>query len=457
MMIPTIHWAKHQKFFQILIFFAIWQVLGTTFIQAQSPSSTDDLAQTVRSDAKTLSSAEMFGRGYQNDGHLLAARFIAQRFESIGLEPVPQKEGVESPYFQPFRISLNLVEGPQVLSLNNKTLTIGEEYIINARSKRADFYNSKVKDLGFGMPEKFNKSLKGYVVIFRSGLPEKIANDPVLKKKYASVAGDDVKIDFATKMQAEAVIIIKNKLTASLSNMPADIPIIEVLETAIPKKKIKKCSMKIETGVRSITSQNVVGMVRGSTFPDSVVIVSAHYDHLGRQGEAIFYGGNDNASGTATLISLASYFAKPENKPKCTMLFVAFSGEEAGLLGSRHYVERDPLIPLANTKFILNLDLMANGDEGITAVAGLDYPTDFEQLQAINTKLNAVPQVKGRGNAPNSDHYFFVKNGVKGMFIYTLGGPPHYHDVNDTYEAMVFPKINELQKLLSEFLKWEMN
>ena len=258
------------------------------------------------------------------------------------------------------------------------------------------------------MPENFSKSLKNTVVVFRSGLPEKIANDPVLKKKYASVASDEVKIDFATKMQAEGIVILKNKLTASLSNMPAELPIVEVLDSHLPKKKLKKCVMTVETGIKSVQSQNVIGMVEGSVYPDSFLIVSAHYDHLGMQGDAIFFGGNDNASGTSTLISMAAHYAKPENRPRYSMLFIAFTGEEAGLLGSRHYVERDPLIPLEKTKFILNLDLMANGDEGITAVAGLDYPEDFAALQAINTENNAVSQVKGRTNAPKSSVHVMV-------------------------------------------------
>jgi Zn-dependent M28 family amino/carboxypeptidase len=150
---------------------------------------------------------------------------------------------------------------------------------------------------------------------------------------------------------------------------------------------------------------------------------------------------------------MAEHFAQPENRPRYTMVFIAFGGEEAGLLGSRYYVEKQPLFPLEKTAFILNLDLMANGDEGITAVAGLDYPSLFDQLKALNEKMEAVPQVKGRTNAPNSDHYFFVKNGVRGFFIYTLGGPPHYHDVNDTYQEMRFTKFYEVESLLQAFLE----
>lgn len=427
-------------------------------IQAQFTK--DDLLSRARTHAKILSDSTMNGRGYQEDGHLMAAEYIAKTFKSLGLQPAPLLAESETPYLQPFRITLNLVQSPMSLSLNGVELRDGHDYIAKANSGRGTLEEAKVRDLGYGLPEDFDVSFKDQVVMFRTGLPEKITKDKTLKEAYSRFASDDVKIDFATKMQAAGVIILKEKLTAGLSSMPVEMPVLEVLSSSLPgkpkkkkRKKIKTADMHVFTKFQALTTQNVVGMIRGSVHPDSVVIVSAHYDHLGRQDDAIFYGGNDNASGTAMLLTMAEYFSQTENKPRYTMLFVGFGGEEAGLLGSRYYVEKQPLFPLANTAFILNLDLMANGDEGITAVAGLDFPDQFEQLKVLNEKMEAVPQIKGRSNAPNSDHYFFVKNGVKGFFIYTLGGPPHYHDVNDTYSEMRFSRFYEVETLLQGFLQ----
>jgi aminopeptidase YwaD len=423
-------------------------------VQAQAPDTVLTRAKTF---AKDLASPSMYGRGYQKEGHRIAADYIAAHFQSFGLYPAPSPADPSKPYFQPVRIPVNLIEGEQILLLDGKPLTIGSDFIVHESSARCKLEALKVKDLGYGLPEQFNTGLKGMAIVFRSGLPENIEKDAALKKKYGQFSSDEAKLDFAHKMKVAAVIIVKKKLTASLSQMPIDLPVVEVLEDRFPKKKVKKCNITVNTGFKTTQSQNVAGMVRGKTFPDSVIIVSAHYDHLGTQGEAIFYGGNDNASGTSMMLSMAEHFSKPENRPAFTMLFIGFTGEEAGLIGSRQYVEKTPLLPLANTKFILNLDLMANGDEGIMAVCGLDYPNDFAELQALNTMLGAVPIVKGRVNAPNSDHYWFVKNGVKGMFIYTLGGPPHYHDVNDTFVEMRFSKYLEVRNLLIAFLKWEMS
>ncbi len=440
---PLLKWA--------IVIASLWACLP-----AAAQGQADSILARGRIYAQDLASPSMYGRGYQKEGHRLAADYIAAHFENFGLAPASALSNSPKPYFQPVKVTVNLVDGEQQLILDGKTMTIGKDYIVHEASARCKFENMKVRDLGHGMPDQFTTALKGTVILMRSGLPEKYEKDPELKKQYAKFAGDDVKLDFAHKMQVKAVIFVKKKLTASLSQMPIDLPVVEVLETALPKKKLKKCSITINIGVKGTASQNVVGMIPGGLYPDSVVIVSAHYDHLGTQGDAVFFGGNDNASGTSMLLSMAEHFARMTPRPPYTMVFIAFTGEEAGLVGSQYYATKEPLFALSKTKFILNLDLMANGDEGITAVAGLDYPTDFAALQELNTKMNAVTIVKGRTNAPNSDHYWFVKNGVKGMFIYTLGGPPHYHDVNDTYAEMRFSKYVEVRNLLIAFLNWEM-
>jgi aminopeptidase YwaD len=451
----------HRPFFLAL---AASLLLIPGMLHAQIPRET--VLAHGKAHARVLAAPDMYGRGYQKEGHLKAARYIADQFEKFGLKPAPALADNENPWYQTFRVTLNLVQDSMYLRLNGVDLRDGHDYIAKSNTGRGELKNVRVRDLGYGLPEDFEKSYKDEVVMFRTGLPEKITSDKKLKEAYSRFASDNVKIDFATKMQAAGVIILKNKLTAGLSPMPAELPVVEVLEERLPgkskklkkrRKKIKQADLRVWTRFTALNTQNVVGMVRGSVHPDSVVIVCAHYDHLGTQDEAIFYGGNDNASGSAMLLNMAEHYGRKENQPRHSMVFIAFSGEEAGLLGSRHYVEKNRLFPLENTSFVLDLDLMANGDEGITAVAGHDFPGLFAKLESINAEMDAVPKVKARSNAPNSDHYFFVKNGVQGFFIYTLGGPPHYHDVNDTYEAMQFSRFYEVQMLLQRFLEERMN
>jgi Zn-dependent M28 family amino/carboxypeptidase len=102
---------------------------------------------------------------------------------------------------------------------------------------------------------------------------------------------------------------------------------------------------------------------------------------------------------------------------------------------------------------MLNLDIMGSGEEGITVVNSTLFPKEFQTLQKLNKKKKAVPLVKPRGPAANSDHYFFTEAGVPAFFIYTMGPNKHYHDVFDTYDALSFKAFDRLSKLFDEFIR----
>jgi Zn-dependent M28 family amino/carboxypeptidase len=166
--------------------------------------------------------------------------------------------------------------------------------------------------------------------------------------------------------------------------------------------------------------------------------------------DTYFPGGNDNASGTAMLISMAKYFK--ENPVDYNILFIAFAGEEAGLVGSHYFVEH-PLIKLDKIAFLLNLDIMGSGEEGITVVNATLFEKEFKDLQKINEEKQLLTVVKARGPAANSDHYWFTQKGVPAFFIYTMGPNKNYHDVYDTYENLSFVEYNDITSLLVEFTK----
>jgi len=430
------------SFLSVLVILPIWCL-------SQAPERAYVMEQ-GRAHAKVLASPEMKGRGYQDEGALKAARYIAEKFKSYGLEPLPRNGMVKNPYFQDFKFSTNLVDD-LALTLNGTEMKEGHQFIAAAVTSRGSTPETKVFDLGYGMPKDFKKSYEGGIVMFRSGLPPKKAKKEEYAEKFKEFRSDQAKVALAKRRGAKGIIVVKPKLTASLRPVTVDLPVLEVEEDELPRRKIKQGSMSVDANLTKVSTQNVLGMIKGKVEPDSVIILCGHYDHLGTQGEAIFYGGNDNASGTSLLLTLAEHFSKPENQPDYTLAFIAFSGEEAGLHGSRYYV-KNPMIPLEKTTFVLNMDLMANGDEGITAVAGYDYPEQFELLESLNEKRGAVPVVKRRGNSANSDHYFFTKAGVPALFIFTMGGPPHYHDVNDTYEEMQFSRFFEVHELFVDFL-----
>ncbi|MFK7925054.1 MAG: M28 family metallopeptidase [Bacteroidia bacterium] len=413
-------------------------------IQAQSAKKVLAFA---RAEIDTLCSETFAGRGYINDGHLKAATYIASRFEELGAESFREQAamGVER-YFQPFEFEINLVRKTSLL-LNGQEMTPGLDFIVNAYSG-SGMQSGKVVDLKYGLKAK--ASIKGKIVLFRAGWPASIANDSDKRDTYKELSRVDQRIAAILPYGPAAIIVVQPKLTASFARENLPLPIIEVRAESI-SGKVKKAALVVQAGMEKIRSQNVICQVRGTEQPDSVVIVSAHYDHLGMLGESRFPGANDNASGTSMLLSMVEYFVdKPQ---RYTMMFIAFGGEETGLIGSNYYVNRDPIVALKQTRFILNLDLMGNGVDGITAVGGRDFPDLFDDLVALNDKMKAVPKVKSRSNAPNSDHYFFLERGVQGFFIYTLGGPPHYHDINDNPDTIVLSKYVEVRKLLIRFLE----
>jgi aminopeptidase YwaD len=147
---------------------------------------------------------------------------------------------------------------------------------------------------------------------------------------------------------------------------------------------------------------------------------------------------------------MAKYFK--ENPQDYNVLFIAFAGEEAGLHGSKYFVEH-PLFKLKKMSFLLNLDIMGSGEEGITVVNATLFEQQFNLLKEINTEKNLLTQVKSRGPAANSDHYWFTVKGVPAFFIYTMGPNKHYHDVFDTYEELSFQEYEDITTLLVEFGK----
>ena len=187
----------------------------------------------------------------------------------------------------------------------------------------------------------------------------------------------------------------------------------------------------------------------GTQFPDSFLVLTAHYDHLGGMGSEVYFpGANDNASGIALLLSMAKYYH--ENPAPFTVVFIAFAAEEIGLKGSEHFVQH-PLFPLKNIKFLVNLDLMGNGDEGITIVNATEFPQQFQMLLELNKADNWFSAINSRGKAANSDHYHFSENGVPAFFIYTLGGTKAYHDVYDVPEGIKMNHFDGLEAMLVAF------
>ena len=201
--------------------------------------------------------------------------------------------------------------------------------------------------------------------------------------------------------------------------------------------------------VEGFKTGNICGIVKGTRKPDSVIMFTAHYDHLGGMGSKTYFpGANDNASGVSLLLSLARYYG--QHPQPYSMAFICFSGEEAGLLGSKYFTE-NPLIPLPGIRFLVNLDLLGTGEEGIMVVNATVYPKEYGVLKKLNDQNHYLVKVASRGKAANSDHYFFTEKGVPAFYIYTMGGIRAYHDVFDISKTLPLNEYNNVFKLLVGF------
>lgn len=197
-------------------------------------------------------------------------------------------------------------------------------------------------------------------------------------------------------------------------------------------------------------SQNVCGYIPGEI--DSMIVFTAHYEHLGMHGDTIFFGAHDNASGTAAVLDLARLVNL--QRGHYTYVFLFFGGEESGLVGSRHFADV-PLIKMNKVKLLINIDLFCGGDEGMMVVNANAPETKpyVDLLDELNEQRHYAAKIGRRDNAANSDHWFLSQY-CPAVFIYTLGGPfGGYHSPDDTCEGCGLGNYNNFMTLLRTFLQ----
>ena len=347
----------------------------------------------------TLTSNIMWGRGYTNNGMTKAATYIAGEYKAFGLLPLDGKT-----YKQQFSFSVNTFPGKMDISINGKSLTPGADFIV---------------------------------------LPESVG-----KKGTADLTQKD-SVTFIDPLQ-RIVVVLKEKLTWSVAQLQDAYTGIEVSRNAIQELP-ERISFDIDNLLApNFRAENICGIVKGTKKPDSLIVITAHYDHLGGMGEKIYFpGANDNASGVAFLLALAKYYAA--NPAPYSIAFICFAAEEAGLMGSKFFTE-NPLISLDKIRFLINVDMVGTGEAGITVVNATEHPREFAVLSQINAKKQYLPKINSRGKAANSDHYFFVEKGVPAFFIYTQGGIDAYHDIYDLPKTLPLTGFKHLFNLLNEWL-----
>ena len=393
-----------------------------------------------------LASAAFKGRGYEQDGALIASGYIAAEFRKSGLRPLNQGS-----YFQEFKIPVNTFPGKMNVRLNDQLLTPAADFLIDASSPpvHGTFHLHLVKPQDLSNPEKLGSLLSQAQNSFL-GVDLRDAVVDKTQKQAVQKVLDALQQEENTGIKG-LVVFTTEKLTWTTLSFQTKVPLLTVNKKDLEPSGVKTISVYIDAQfIPDFRTRNVAGMVKGTSNSDSTIVISAHYDHLGMMGDQVYFpGANDNASGTAMMLSLARYYSK--NPPKYNTVFLAFSGEEIGLLGSKAFVEH-PLTPLKQIRFLLNLDLAGTGEEGIKVVNGSIFKDQFDTLKALNDQFKLLPKIDIRGEACNSDHCRFYALGVPCFFIYTQGGIQAYHDIQDRPETLPLTAFAPYFQLMLKFL-----
>lgn len=289
----------------------------------------------------TLASPYFWGRGYTKNGMANAAAFLTAQLQSYGVNPMDGKS-----FMQGFSYPVNTFPGKMEVAINGVQLVPGRDFIVSPDSRGV------------------------------TGEGKLIQKDSV---------------DFIDPVN-RIIVVLEDKLTWSAEEKVLDYTVIE-LDKKLQKTLPVSIKINIENNlIADFKTGNICGIVKGAVKPDSVIVYTAHYDHLGGMGsDTYFPGANDNASGVTQVLSLAKYYAA--HPQPYSMAFILFAGEEAGLLGSKYFTE-NPLIPLNNIRFLVNLDLEGTGIDGITVVNATIHPNEFSLLKKVNEEHKSLVSIK---------------------------------------------------------------
>ncbi len=451
-------------------------------------------------DLNVLASDSLEGRETATKGQKKAAEYIKNHFINNNI-----KSAFDTSYYQQYEV--NVTDFTNVsLSINGEPLELIEDFYVFGNPQKTNYKNTKVTFVGYGIENSKvnyyeNRDVEGNVVLIKDGVPE-LAN-PYLysssdanwrnKVKSAAENGAIAAIfmlkDFDDKNQRikEHILNPRMKMHNSIQVKKSEIPVFFISEkvyqqmttqkpyTFKDKKRyneIFKVDTKVSfhTDVNNIVkAENVLGYIPGKN-NEEVLVISAHYDHIGFDRGEICNGADDDGSGTAALLSISKAFQKAFNdgiQPERSVLFLSVSGEEKGLFGSKYYTD-NPVFDLNKTVANLNIDMVGRRDtiqedDNYIYLIGSDKIS--KDLHQINEQVNKkhigfkLDYTYNDEKDPNmfyyrSDHYNFAKNNIPVIF-YFGGLHEDYHKPSDEIDKINFSKLEKVSQYV--FLTaWEL-
>ncbi len=452
-----------------------------------------------------LASDEMRGRNTPSPELDSCAAYIAGEFASYGLKPV----GSANSYFQDFNVLRARLADPNTISLTSSSgdtsYRIKYDFVpLHLTANRN--VSAPIIFAGYGItaPE-YNYDdyqdidAKGKVVLIFTNEPQEKDTTSVFDgAKRTDHSKLMIKVENAMDHGAVGLLLVStpirrfrrppNPWPSLMRNAPEDaipltveekaekrIPCIrigkkladdllkgtdysyedihqKIDETLTPQSfEIAEKVISIETALnaKKFPTQNVVGFWEGADpeLKNEIIVIGAHYDHVGVSNDSVYNGADDNASGTAGVMELAEAFTQCKTRPKRSILFMTFAGEEKGLFGSRYYAD-DPLFPIEKTIAMLNLDMISRNDTNEVAIIGSPTSSD---LKEINEKANEIIGMKLDYDQEryflNSDHYSFYRKDIPVLF-YNSKMTPDLHKPSDDVDKIIPEKMTKIGRLI---------
>jgi len=256
---------------------------------------------------------------------------------------------------------------------------------------------------------------------------------------------------------------LSNKIINSV-NIPTNNSAGKIVRLNVYPFKSAKVIAKAGVTERIVNTENVLGIIEGSKYPEEIVVLTAHYDHLGIENSKIYYGADDDGSGTVALLEIAQAFSLAKQEgfgPARTILFMPVTGEERGLMGSEYYTDK-PVFPLKNTVVDLNIDMIGrvdaahiNNEEYVYIIGSNRLSSELHTINENANKASVNIELDYSFNSfddPNrfyyrSDHYNFAKNNIPVIFYFS-GVHEDYHKPTDTVDKIRFEKMTKITQLV---------
>jgi hypothetical protein len=423
-----------------------------------------------------IAAPEMEGRETATEGQRKAAAYIESEFRRIGLQP-----GANGSFQQPFPVYQDSLVDAK-LEVNGQAFNQDADFNANVNSPVATLRFSEVLFVPAGVPDDSLLTMpfagrlvmmqaaagNRYALLQNSGAAGILLISGAYPRSTPPLRIAQMLYGFKKTVPPQ-LFTISPAVARTILNASPD----SLQQSSVVKVYKSNVLLEVRKQTTELKSTNVVGVLPGTDLKDEYLVITAHYDHIGKRDTVINYGADDDGSGTASVIELAEAFVKAKaagKGPRRSIVFMPVSGEEKGLWGSEYYGDH-PLFPLDKTTANLNIDMIGRTDPKRNKGDSLNYvyvvgddklSSDLRVIsEAANNRYTKL-ELDYKYNDPDdkefiyyrSDHYNFAKNGVPIIFYFN-GTHADYHRPTDTPDKINYPLLAKRAQLVF-YTAWEM-